>query len=87
MALRKNPDKGVIVKDTQLDLLTGLSSIAAHLGWTKRQAEHRAASGEIPTFLIGRTVCALRSKLDAHMAALHVQAEIERKARAESGDA
>ena len=63
------------------DLLTGLQAIADHLGWTKRQTQHRADAGELPTFNIGRTVCALRSELDAHMQGLHAEAERQRVLR------
>lgn len=48
------------------DLLVGLDQIGQHLGMTFNQAKHRAASGDIPTFKIGKTVCARRSTLKAH---------------------
>lgn len=66
--------------DDAKDLLTGYQQIAEHLGWNKRQVEHRVTAGEIPTFNIGRTVCALRSKLDAHLVALQARADAEREA-------
>ena len=50
------------------DLLTGCDAIAKHLRWTVRQVKHRAASGELPVFRIGRTVCARRSTLAKHFA-------------------
>lgn len=50
------------------DLLTGCDAIAKHLRWTSRQVKHRAASGELPVFRIGRTVCARRSTLAKHFA-------------------
>lgn len=52
----------------ETDLLTGTDAIAKHLGWTARQVKHRHANGEIPTFTIGRTVCARRSALARHFA-------------------
>ncbi len=46
------------------DLLYGMSAIASHIGLTERQALHLKETSEIPTFKMGRRVCALRSKLD-----------------------
>lgn len=51
------------------DLLYGVESIASHLALTKRQALHLHEKGEIPTFKMGRTVCARRSTLAKHFAA------------------
>jgi hypothetical protein len=51
------------------DTLYGLEAIADHLGITRDQAKHRAAQKLIPTFKMGRTVCALRSAIDASLAA------------------
>lgn len=51
------------------DVLTGCEAIARHLEWTVRQVKHRVATGELPTFRIGRTVCARRSTLAKHFAA------------------
>ena len=52
------------------DLLTGLSDIAEHLGWTLRATKHRHGNGEIPTFVLGngRTVYARRSTLASFFA-------------------
>lgn len=47
------------------DLCHGYEEIGAHLGLTARQAKHLAQSDGLPTFKLGRIVCALRSKLDA----------------------
>ncbi|SNT05989.1 hypothetical protein SAMN06295912_13535 [Sphingomonas laterariae] len=55
--------------DPPTDLLTGCDAIAKHLGWTTRQVKHRVATGELPTFRTGRTVCARRSTLAKHFAA------------------
>ena len=51
------------------DLLYGMEAIASHLSLTKRQALHLHEKGEIPTFKMGRTVCARRSTLAKHFAA------------------
>ena len=51
------------------DLLYGVEAIAGHLSLTKRQALHLHEKSEIPTFKMGRTVCARRSTLAAHFAA------------------
>lgn len=57
------------VKPTaDVDLLYGLAAIGSHIGLTARQAEHLIAKGEIPTFKMGRTVCARQSELEAHFA-------------------
>lgn len=46
------------------DLLTGWAGIAAHIGCTPRQAQHRANIGELPTFTMGgRIVYARKSTL------------------------
>lgn len=52
-----------------VDLLYGMDAIAAHLGMTKRSALHMHEKGELPTFKMGRTVCARRSTLAKHFAA------------------
>lgn len=50
----------------QTDLLSGYEAIGDFLGMTKRQAEHlRENDPTLPTFKLGRKVCALRSKLEA----------------------
>ncbi|MGW8134155.1 hypothetical protein ACWGNZ_00755 [Sphingomonas zeae] len=50
------------------DLLYGLEAIGKHVGLTARQVEHLATKREVPTFKMGRTVCARRSELEAHFA-------------------
>lgn len=50
------------------DLLYGIKAIAAELGMRPKQAEHRIAQGAIPTFKMGRTVCASRAALQAWLA-------------------
>jgi hypothetical protein len=56
------------------DLLYGLEAIGGHVGLTARQVEHLVSKGEIPTFKMGRTVCARRSTLAAHFAAAEAAA-------------
>lgn len=46
------------------DLAKGMKAIADHLGVTIRQGFHLHEQGLIPTFHIGRSVCAKRSELD-----------------------
>lgn len=50
------------------DLLYGASAIADYLGVTKRAAYHILAKNRIPSFKMGRTVCAKRSSIDAALA-------------------
>ena len=45
------------------DLLYGVKSIAEFLGMRPKQAQHRCDDGTIPTFKIGRNVCARKSTL------------------------
>jgi hypothetical protein len=53
---------------TAPDLLYGLAAIGEWLGLTARQAEAIVARGDIPTFKMGRIVCARRSTLGKHFA-------------------
>ncbi|MCO5157564.1 MAG: DNA-binding protein [Aquamicrobium sp.] len=46
------------------DLAKGMKAISEHLGITIRQGFHMHEQGLIPTFHIGRSVCAKRSALD-----------------------
>ena len=50
------------------DVLYRIAAIAAYAGMTERQAKHRAATGDIPTFKMGRIVCALKSEIDRSLA-------------------
>lgn len=50
------------------DLCIGMKAIAEHLGITQWQGFHLAAKGVIPTFKMGRSVCARRSDLDRWLA-------------------
>lgn len=54
-----------MTKSDQADLLYGVPAIAAYLGLREKQARNRVDRGEVPTFKIGGTVCARRSRLDA----------------------
>lgn len=56
------------------DLLNGFQEIAEALHISVRQAKHRAKIGAIPIFRMGRSVCARRSTLAKHFAALEAQA-------------
>ncbi len=55
-------------KPVPADLLYGMPAIAEHLGLTEPQGYHLAAKGSLPTFKVGRKVCARRSSLDAWLA-------------------
>ena len=45
------------------DVLNGYAEIGKFMGCTERQAEWRCTNGGVPTFKIGRSVCARRSTL------------------------
>lgn len=57
------------------ELLHGMKDIAECLGLTQRQAQHLHETGDLPTFKIGRTVCARRTGLSAWLAALEAKAK------------
>lgn len=59
---------------TETDLLHGVAAIADHLSMTRKQIYHLHDRGQIPTFKVGRTVCARRSTLAKHFAALEAKA-------------
>lgn len=50
---------------TSPELLHGLEQIGGHLGLSARQAKHLHDTDRLPTFKIGRAVCARRSDLNA----------------------
>jgi len=52
------------------DLLYGMQAIADFLGIKRSVAYHLAATQRIPTFKIGKTVCARRLKILAALDAL-----------------
>lgn len=63
------------------DLLNGYEEIARFLHWPPYTAKRRALDGLIPTFKVGRIVCARRSSLNTWLA------EQEAKARRTEGAA
>lgn len=62
--------------DPPTDLLHGVEAIASHLCMTRPQVYHLHARGELPTFKMGRTVCARRSTLAKHFAAQEAAARM-----------
>lgn len=64
---------------SKADLLYGVKAIAAFLGLTRPQAQHRIDRGELPTFRLGEgvrgTICARRTTLRAHLAKLEREAQ------------
>jgi len=48
------------------DLLYGLAAIADHLGLTVPQLKPAISRGDVPTFKMGRIVCASKSYLAEH---------------------
>ncbi|MBI0530347.1 DNA-binding protein [Sphingomonas sp. TX0522] len=63
------------------DLLYGLEAIGKEIGLGPRQVQHLHDKGDLPTFKMGRAVCARRSTLAKHFAAQ------EAAARASAGEA
>ncbi len=57
------------VNEAQSDLLHGVQAIALHLSMTRKQVYHLHERSQLPTFKMGRTVCARRSTLAKHFAA------------------
>jgi hypothetical protein len=56
------------------DLLYGVPAISGHLRMSAKQVYHLHAQGHLPTFKIGGKVCARRSTLAKHFAALEREA-------------
>nr|USU32928.1 DNA-binding protein [Methylobacterium sp. OTU13CASTA1] len=56
-------------------VLYQVPAIAAFLGMPVKATRHRVEAGEIPTFRIGRTVCARRSTLTAWLAEREAEAQ------------
>lgn len=65
--------------ENKADLLYGAAPIAGFLGITEKQARHRIDTGHIPTFRIGGTICATRSKLREWLTDLEAKAMEGRK--------
>lgn len=65
-------DAGALHRSTEpvADLLTGIEAIASHLNVSRRRAYYLHESGELPTFKHLGKVCARRSALARHFAAL-----------------
>lgn len=59
--------------EAESDLLRGYQAIGQHLGMSARQAKHQAKLGTIPTFKMGRIVCARRSSLSSRFAQLEAK--------------
>jgi hypothetical protein len=55
------------------DLLYGVPSIAKFLGLKPNAVYHLVATGRVPHFKIGKTICARRAKLIAAFDALEEQ--------------
>jgi hypothetical protein len=53
----------------ETDLLYGLEAIGKAIGLGARQVQHLHDKGDLPTFKMGRSVCARRSTLAKHFAA------------------
>lgn len=66
--------------EPQTDLLYGLVAIGNAIGLGARQVQHLHDKGELPTFKMGRTVCARRSTLAKHFAAQEAAAAAPRDA-------
>jgi len=49
--------------ESDIDLLYGIKAIATCVNLTPRQTKHLAEAKRIPTFKLGKTVCARRSSL------------------------
>ena len=52
------------------DTIYGIEAIADHVGMTVRQAKYRADIGQMPSFKMGRTVCASRAALNSWLGTL-----------------
>lgn len=59
---------------TERDFLYGLEAIADYVGLTVPQVKHQINQCDWPTFKQGRIVCARRSTLAKHFAALEAKA-------------
>ncbi len=56
-------DREVISSDDRSDLLHSCAAIAEYLNIRERQARHYHQKGHLPTFKIGRSICARKSTL------------------------
>lgn len=65
----------------EIDIVSGAPAIAKALGLSERQVRLHHEKRRIPTFKIGKTVCARRSTLNAWLASLEAAATSDRKAQ------
>jgi hypothetical protein len=63
------------------DLLWGARSIGEFLGLDEMQILHRLRARAVPTFKIGRTICASRSDLTAWLARCRAEAQARARHR------
>lgn len=61
------------------DLIEGVAAIAEHLGMKRRRVQYLHESGQMPTFLLGKVVCARRSTLSNWLAELEARPEVGEK--------
>ena len=64
-------------ENQKADLLYGAGRIAEFLGLTPDAVYHLAAQKRIPTFRIGRTICARRTTIAAKIAELEADSSAE----------
>lgn len=69
------------------DLLHGAAAIAEFMGLRVRQVESMIAAESIPTFRIGRNVCARRSTLTAFFEEKEAERKRQPRPDAPEGDA
>lgn len=68
-------------------LLHGLAEIARYLSMRPRTAKHHHEAGSLPTFRIGRGVCARKATLDRWLADREAAAARAKREARELGDA
>ena len=76
VSMRDFSDRGKPMTDTEnqkADLLYGAPAIASYLGLTEDAVYHLARLKRLPTFRMGRTICARRSTLAAKIAELEAK--------------
>lgn len=64
------------------DLLYGVAAIATFLGIPRRAAQHKIDTGDVPTFRLGKNICARRTGLRSWLAECEAAAKAEREATA-----
>ena len=68
-----NEEASTVASFVPGDLLYGAPAIAEFLGMTERQARHRIATGQLPSFNIGKTICSRKSTIAAALQQLEQQ--------------